>query len=72
MERAFVQTLTSRNRHIGYSVFAEHITQDGSKHGRCLAQYRAAGGKSLRNCDTLEIALYLANKHRDDFNAGVA
>jgi len=72
MEKAFVQTLTSRNRHIGYGVFAERVRHDGMKSGRCLQQYRFAGGKSLRNCDTWEIALHLANKQRDDFNAGVA
>jgi len=71
MEKAFVQTLTSRGHCIGYGVFAGQVRQDGMKSGRCLNQYRFAGGKSLRNCDTWEIALHLANKHRDDFNGGV-
>lgn len=66
---AFVQIITRRGRNIGYGVYDEW-KKDGQTHGRCLHVYRWSGGKSLRNCDTWEIALHLANKHRDDFNAG--
>lgn len=66
--RAFVQIITSRGRNIGYGVYNEWYESD-VKHYECLHQYRWDGGKSMKNCDTWEIALHLANKHRDDFNA---
>jgi hypothetical protein len=73
--KAYVQTIYSRRRHVGYGVYAEERGRDGlAKNGRCLAIYRFDGkGKTFKHhaCDDAQIALYLANTHRDDFNSGV-
>jgi hypothetical protein len=73
--KAYVQTIYSRQKHVGYGVYSEERGADGPvKSGCCLVIYRFDGkGKTLKHhaCDDAQIALYLANMHRDDFNNGV-
>jgi hypothetical protein len=68
--RAFVEIITSRGKNVGYGVYCEWYEGD-QKHGECLHQYRWVGGRRVKNCDTWEVALHLANTHRDDFNSKI-